>query len=257
MSFNQYIKKIAAHFIKKHQLEYWSIKKNETKTLAPIRHFYSDFIFPEMKIIDVGANVGNYSQVFLNLNAKVIGVEPQKFCQNILKKRFRNNQNFKLISAASGAVVSSSIIHKSKSHTIASMNKNWIGNVTQSNRFKNENWKDEEIVSVTTMDNIIKENFVPDYIKIDVEGYEKEVLKGLNHAVNFISFEITLPEMKQAAIDCVNEISRIGNYVFVIPNQDKLIDIKEWFSKTDVLAYIEELSKQSTEISADIFCKKI
>lgn len=244
-------------FNKKYVLEYWSIKRNETKILEPIQHFYSGFIFSGMKIVDVGANVGNYSQLFLNFGATVIGVEPQTYCQEILKTRFRGNTNFKLIPAASGAAVSSSIIHKSQSHTIASMNKNWIGNVAQSNRFENENWKDEEKVSVTTLDIIIKENFVPDYIKIDVEGYEQEVLKGLNHAVNFISFEITLPEMKQAAIDCVNEISRIGNYVFVIPDQDKLVEIKQWHSKADILSLLEKLSTGADKISTDIICKKI
>ncbi|MDO9000763.1 MAG: FkbM family methyltransferase [Bacteroidota bacterium] len=241
---------------KEHLVEYYQLKHNEPKILPSISNFYSGFITPNMKIIDVGANVGNYSQVFLTLGAKVLGLEPQKYCQKILEKRFKNSINFKLIPLASGAKESIEKIHKSNSHTIASMNKNWIDNVKKSDRFNGEDWNKTETISVTTIDNIIKENFCPDYIKIDVEGFELDVLKGLSHSVEYISFEITLPEMKQTAIDCVNEIGRIGNYLYSIPEAEKVIDIKNWQTKTEIILYLESLSQNSEKISADIFCKK-
>jgi len=260
MSFKSSIKKILnlslAVFDKEFLIEYWQIKNNESKVLPSISDFYSGFITPNMKIIDVGVNVGNYSQAFLNFGAKVIGLEPQKYCQNILRKRFKNATNFKLIPLASGSKVSTEEIHTPTSHTVASMNKNWIDSVKQSNRFNGEVWNKTETISVTTLDLIIKENFIPDYIKIDVEGYELEVLKGLNHQINFISFEITLPEMKQSAIDCVNEIARIGNYVYTIPSEDKIMDTKNWYSKSEIISQLESLSQSNKKVSSDIFCKK-
>ena len=110
MSIKSNIKKILNRFLqlfdKEFLIEFWQIKNNEPKILPNISNFYSGFITPNMKIIDVGANVGNYSQAFLNLGATVIGLEPQKYCQKILKKRFNNSANFKLITSASGSKVS-------------------------------------------------------------------------------------------------------------------------------------------------------
>ena len=247
MSIKSNIKKILNRFLqlfdKEFLIEFWQIKNNEPKILPNISNFYSGFITPFMKIIDVGANVGNYSQAFLNLGATVIGLEPQKYCQKILKKRFNNSANFKLITSASGSKVSTQEIHMPTSHTIASMNKNWIESVKKSNRFSGEDWDRTETISVTTLDLIIAENFKPDYIKIDVEGYELEVLKGLNTPINYISFEITLPEMKQTAIDCVNEVARIGNYVYTIPSEDKIINTKNWYSSSQIISQLESLSQ--------------
>ena len=193
MSVKLFIKKTITFFLsllsKEDLIEFWVIKRNESKILPSISNFYSGFISSTIKIIDVGANVGNYSKVFTDFGANVIGVEPQQYCQNILIKRFKGVSSFKLISSACGTKISNEKIHKSNSHTIASMNKNWIESVKKSNRFKGEDWNNTETISVTTLDIIIKNNFVPDYIKIDVETYETEVIQGLTKGVKYLSFE--------------------------------------------------------------------
>lgn len=256
------IKKIATSFLKifhkDYLIEYWQIKKSETEILKSISKFYEGFIYKGMKIIDVGANVGNYSRLFVSMGANVIAVEPQAYCQAILKKRFKQDANFILVESAVGEKNTFSIIRKSNSHTVASMNEQWIRNVTESNRFITEKWNILETISVITLDDLIAKNFVPDYIKIDVEGYELNVLKGLSHSVNIISFEITLPELKQTAIDCIEYIAGLGEYQFTIPNRIKLLDVTDWKNKVQIIEEITRLSINNNElVSTDIYAKKI
>ena len=47
-------------------------------------------------------------------------------------------------------------------------------------------------------DNMISRYGSPEFTKIDVEGYEFEVLNGLSQPIKTISFEFTSEEKKQA-----------------------------------------------------------
>ena len=58
-------------------------------------------------------------------------------------------------------------------------------------RFSNSNWDKKIMVDVTTLDDLIIKFGEPNYIKIDVEGFEHEVILGLTKKSGIISFEFT------------------------------------------------------------------
>lgn len=58
-------------------------------------------------------------------------------------------------------------------------------------RFANETWDQKIDVAITTLDDLVRQYGSPRYAKIDVEGFEFEVICGLTRRVGVISFEFT------------------------------------------------------------------
>src|SRR5882757_6502898 len=51
-------------------------------------NFYSQLIKPNQLCFDIGANVGLKTNLFLQLKAKVISVEPQQNCIDLLNEKY-------------------------------------------------------------------------------------------------------------------------------------------------------------------------
>ncbi len=251
------LKKILELFGLSYQLEYWSIKRNEQELINPIQNVYEGLIFKDMKIFDVGANLGHYTKVFLDLGAHVVAFEPQSYCQKILLKRFNQNSRFILCPFALGSSERTGSISISESHTISSMNPKWIDGVKSSNRFVKEHWNTTEAVKIKVIEDVIRDTFLPDYLKIDVEGYELEVLKGLSTPIKFISFEITLPEAKGAALACLEHIENFAIYEFSILSEQVSNDQTHWMNLSEMKHYLEQLANNGGMISTDVFCRKL
>ncbi len=97
--------------------------------------------------------------------------------------------------------------------TLSSMNQSWIRRVQNSGRFVRYRWPKKVKVPVTTLDHLIRQYGAPVFCKIDVEGYEVEVLRGLSHPINAVGFEFT-HEMIESTYRCIQILSALGSYRF-------------------------------------------
>ena len=183
--------------------------KQELEMNNKRKSFYSQFIKKDDLCFDIGANVGNRVFPLLALNAKVVAVEPQKSCRNILKAKFGNK--IKIVPLGLGEKEEEKDFFISNASVISSFSEEWINSVKQM-RFKEYNWNTVQKVRMTTLDRLIENYGTPDFIKIDVEGYELEVLKGLSKPIYMISFEYTTPEQINKAIDCIKRIININSH---------------------------------------------
>lgn len=186
---------------------YKKYKFRNTKHYARMEGFYGGLVKKGQLVFDVGSNNGERAIVFEQLGAKVVCVEPQKKCVELLHQYFGKNKDFVIVDKACGAAPGKGEIAVCKeADTISSMSEKWI----KSGRFSSEfHWEEKQPVDITTLDILIEQYGSPVLCKVDVEGFETEVLKGLSKKVGMVSFEFTREFFEDAEI-CMNLLDAIG-----------------------------------------------
>jgi FkbM family methyltransferase len=190
--------------------------------------FYRQFFSNGDIVFDVGANVGNRTKVFLKLHAQVVAFEPQHMCAEFLDRVMKGNACFTLIRKALGSEIGKAQILISDTHTISSMSPQWVESVKGSGRFAKEQWNKRQTVEVTTLDHCIKEYGRPTFMKIDVEGYEYDVISGLSQSIDIVSIEFT-PEYLENTFKCIDHLCSLSDE---IEFQISLGESMEWHLPT-------------------------
>jgi FkbM family methyltransferase len=229
------------------------IPQDNPEEIALRKNFYKQFVKQGDVTFDVGANVGNRISPMLELGANVIAIEPQEYCKQVLMAKFGNKIQLEPFGLGEKEEVKEFFI--SNASTISSFSKDWIESVKQ-DRFKEYTWNKVQKVQMTTLDNLIKKHGRPVFIKIDVEGYEPEVLKGLHQAVPCISYEYTTPEQTSKAIECLEHIASLSKHVVCNYSEGESMELSlsEWVSKEKMLEIINSESFINTGFG-DIYVK--
>jgi FkbM family methyltransferase len=168
--------------------------------------FYRGFAGPGDLCFDIGANVGNRTELLRELGARVVSLEPQGACVDELRRRFGDDDAVVIVPSAVGSSPGTAEISVcDEDSTISTMSPRW----QNEGRFSDRTWTRTESVPVTTMDRLIEEHGSPSFCKIDVEGFEKQVLEGLSSPVRCISFEFTR-EFLDDARACVALLENLG-----------------------------------------------
>lgn len=176
-----------------------------------VKEFYKKLIQSEYKpklVFDVGANYGTHSILFLANNIPTITFEPNPACyDSFYKMATLNNLTPNLEKVAVG--------NKESRETLTFPEKDtWLGSLTKEytstiNTF--DKVKSIEI-DVITLDNYTKsKNIIPDFIKIDTEGFEINVIEGakklLQNNPTIITFECVKEDEKKQLFDQFDSIN--------------------------------------------------
>lgn len=142
-----------------------------------------------MNIFDIGTNHGNFTDEHLKIypDANFVCIEANPVLCSFLVDKYKNNTNVTVyhyvMSDKSGENINFYI--NKDCDGISTASKNWVDN----SRFNKTNWNDAILIETITLDDLIDSTFIPDIIKVDVEGYENTVIKGLTKKVDLIQFE--------------------------------------------------------------------
>jgi FkbM family methyltransferase len=179
-----------------------------------LTRFYAQFIGSGDLCFDIGAHVGSRLCAWTPLGARIVAVEPQPDCMALLRFWFGQQSRITLIEQAVGAAPDiAELLVSPRTPTVTTLSPAWIETVRQDRGFATVRWNERIPVAVTTLDELIAHHGLPAFCKIDVEGYELEVLKGLSQPIPALSFEY-LPVCLDAARDCVVHLAKLGPYQF-------------------------------------------
>jgi len=173
-------------------------------------NFYSSFIKKDSLCFDVGANIGRKTDVFLKLGARVVVIEPHPECLNFLRFKYRFNKNVIIINKALNCKNGRQEMYICESNALSSLSEEWIQRSKKSERAASFTWNKSITVETTTLDELIKIYGQPQFCKIDVEGYEINVLKGLSQPLPMLSLELA-PEGMKMIYECIEYLTKLGS----------------------------------------------
>jgi FkbM family methyltransferase len=158
-------------------------------------------------VFDVGANVGDKAEVFRRTACCVVCCEPDASGARFLRQRFARDPKVTVLeSAVSETEGTLTFLRFEGRSALNTVNAKWAELLCDQDhpRFERAQ-KPPQSVAVTsvTLDGLIARYGVPSYVKIDVEGHENVVLRGLTRKVPLLSFEVNLPEFREEALDCI------------------------------------------------------
>lgn len=210
--------------------------------------FYRSLLPLSALCFDVGANVGEKSEAMLKACGRVVAFEPSPVALPELKARCSREKDWTLVAAAVGGEAGIAVLHAPRDSGKSSLAPDWHRDMVNT-----------YYVPVVTLDAAIKAFGKPFYCKIDVEGWELEVLKGLSQPIPLISFEFHLDERNVTkAVLCLKRLSAFGScYVNIAPAEASFFHFSEWISLDEFIEWFpgDLKHKLPGDSYGDIFAK--
>jgi len=151
------------------------------RPIANTRMFLEDVQargFTPQGIIDVGANRGNWTRMAMSIfpHARVLMIEPQNEMKHSLEELCRSFESVEYVQAGAG---------KESGELVQTIWEDLAGSsfLPEVRDDKLANGKQRK-TPIVTIDDLLNErkSFIPDLVKLDIQGFELEALKGATSA---------------------------------------------------------------------------
>jgi FkbM family methyltransferase len=205
-----------------------------------LRRLYATWVGEGDLVFDVGAHLGDRSHAFAALGARVIALEPQPVIARWLRYLVGRNEKITVRTEAVGAVSGTERLSiSSRSPTLSTLSTSWREKVVAKNStFEGVEWEGAIDVDVVTLDGLIETYGRPDFCKIDVEGYEPQVLTGLSYPIAALSFEFVSGDSERATA-CMERLQVLGSYEFnVICGEGREFEFMTWTTPDDITRWL-------------------
>jgi FkbM family methyltransferase len=201
-------------------------------------------------VFDIGAHIGDRVASFRRLGASVVAVEPQPAFAFALNMLYGRSSNVFIERAAVGRKAGDvRLMVNTDNPTVSTASNAFIHAAQDAPGWRGQHWDKSIRVPMMTLDSLIEEHGVPAFIKIDVEGFEEEVLIGLTQSVAALSFEFTTIQ-RDIAHACIDRSAALGLTLFnaAIGESQELGD---WRSAEAIRRWLDDLPHEAN--SGDVY----
>lgn len=224
--------------------------------LRAMRRLYGQFIAPGDLCFDIGAHVGSRLRAWRGLGARIVAAEPEPTLMRLLQRLYGRSPHVTLCETAVGAEIGRAPFYVSpRTPTVSTLSPEWIDAVQQDASFAHVAWQPQGTVPVTTLDALIAAYGRPAFCKIDVEGYEADVLRGLSQPLPALSIEY-IPAALDTALACIAQLSALASYEYNwSPGEQHCLQASRWLSAAEMTAVLQQLTPQDG--SGDIYARRL
>lgn len=219
---------------------------------AAMDALYARFIKPGDLAFDIGAHVGDRVSSFRRLGARVVALEPQPLLQRALHLIHGRDPAVILVPVAVAAERGLSTLHvNTRNPTVSTLSSAFLVEADGAEGWQGQSWDTTLTVPVVTLDRLIATFGPPAFIKIDIEGYEDEALRGLTQPVPALSFEFTTIA-RDVAQRCLEMLMSLGDYRFdVALGESQTLTFGRWITAAEMSKYLELLPHAAN--SGDVY----
>lgn len=221
---------------------------------AALRAFYRPFLRPGDLAFDVGAHAGDRTAAFRALGARVVAVEPQARMMRALRLLHGRDPGVTLLRAALGAAEGEALLRINTANpTVSTVSDTFTDAAQGAKGWEGQVWDATETVPLTTLDALIARHGRPAFIKIDVEGFEAEVLAGLSAPPPAVSFEV-VTAARAAGQAALARARALGYGAFRLSLGESCVWAGDWTSGDAMAATLAALPDAAN--SGDVYCRE-
>ena len=219
---------------------------------AAMDALYAQFLKPGTLAFDIGSHVGDRIGAFRRSGARVVALEPQPLCARVISAIYAGDDDVTLIESACGPQVGSLTLHiNSANPTVTTASTDFVKAAGGAGGWEGQTWDHAIEVPVTTLDALVAAYGTPDFLKIDVEGFEADVLAGLSRPVKALSFEFTTIQ-RDVAHQCLARLAQLGPYRFDLAlGESQRLDLGRWVDAAAMRRTIDALPHSAN--SGDVY----